>query len=213
MRASTEELIEAVAEAQRGGAKRRWLQSKWDLPLRWVELEDPAAVYLPDVRTGPAMAFLPYVVLIGFALLLLFLALLGFLDGDLVWGGVSLLLALGLAGVSLAMSRREDQRARQRHKGVERRGLYITPDRLVSVSKKEVREFDRPDVIAFQYLENRGWWTLKVRFRDAGRERSFDLMDMEIHAVLPLLEAWHEGVWPLPLPGQVARQEAVEVMP
>lgn len=216
MHPTAAQLLTAVADAQRAGVKQRRERvasfpapARDAPPLRWVEVEAPPVVYLPDVRTDRAGRRLAATLLLVGAGVVALLALLAFNGGTQGWGGGLLAGAVGLLALAYLAEERAVGREQAAEQEVEREGLYLTPERMLIVARRGIREVVRTHVIAVgprrhsagNRAEHGSELRLSVRIDDGtGSARLVDLLHGDDPDVTSIVQAWQSGHWPLPLP-------------
>lgn len=216
MHLTAAQLLTAVADAQRAGAKQRRERvasfpapARDAPPLRWVEVEDPAVVYLPDVRTDRAGRRLAATLLLVGTGVVALLAILAFNGGRPWWGGGLLAGTVGLLALAHLAEERAVGREQAAEQDVEREGLYLTPERMLIVTRRGIREVVRPHVVAAgprrhsagNRAEHGSELRLSLRVDDGtGSAQLVDLLHGDDPHVTSIVQAWHAGHWPLPLP-------------
>ena len=206
-------LFNAVAEAQQSGAKQSRRRSGKiggqeieGAPLRWVELQDPPAVYFPDAHLVRSWMIKAMVICFLLAFLALTFAVVSITEHDWLFLAIFACATFILGGLGLyldALSSKQEQRARA---GVETLGLYLTPDFLILRERKHTMIAARSEVQSFGARQMAPVRGSSVRFSEFvdiqrnGQAVRADLQRGQHSDQRALYDAWRKGEWPLPLP-------------
>jgi len=207
-------IVHAVAEAQRAGHKqsrpraaRIGGQEIEGAAFRWVEVDDPPVVYFPDARPSRwSWASAGMTVLYVVAFLSLAFAILSATLSDwlflAIFGAASVVSGVAGYRLDVAISRKRAAAA----EGVERRGLYLTPEALMLVTHRDTIVVPRRQVRRFRAKNVANASEDGARFRElvevdvGGRSQTLRLQDGIDSQQRAYCETWLDGRWPLPLP-------------
>lgn len=203
------ELVEAVSAAATDGdvsvRQRTAMLGGRELrgpSFRWIELDDPSVVFLPDTHhsTDKVSTAMTVSAIVGF--LALVMAILSVTLSDWLFAGIfAMVTAVCGAGLwYLNRSPVEDSMV------VGTNGLYLTPDALLLVAGAQWIEAKRGEVAGFgtrrrgPVAADTAKFVEYVDVEIGGKQRRIDLQQRVDEDQRAVCEAWLAGTWPLPLP-------------
>lgn len=173
-------------------------------PLRWLTIDDPPVTYLPDAVHTRSVSGAVMGALAIAALLAAILAIVSLASSDAIFGAIFGVVAVGCC---IGVWQIDTATSRSGSRGPVTEGLYLLPDAMVLVERRETTAVAREDVVGFGVRQHAPSTRAGVQFRefvdvaDDGATRRIDLQHHVDDHQRKACESWRAGTWPVPLPG------------